>query len=64
MMNYYERFSPDMVKQIKELNDKLIKEEQQASPDKEKILKLRQQILMQGIEMSAGFRTMNYNPYI
>ena len=29
----------------------------------EKILKLKQQILMKGLEMSVGFDLCNYNPY-
>lgn len=62
-MNYYEQFSPEVVKNIKQLNDKLLEEERQDIPDNKKILKLKQQILMQGIEMSAGLFGFNYNPY-
>lgn len=62
-MNYYDRFSPDLMRTIKELNDKMREEENVINPDKEKILKLRQQILMKGLEMSVGFNVNNYNPY-
>lgn len=62
-MSYYDRFSSEAVKVVKELNDKLIAEEKNDTPDKEKILKLRQQILMKGLEMSVGFNVNNYNPY-
>jgi hypothetical protein len=62
-MNYYDRFSPDLMRTIKELNDKMREEENVINPDKEKILKLRQQILMKGLEMSVGFNGNNYNPY-
>lgn len=62
-MNYYDRFSPDVVRSLKDLNDKLLEEEKQINPDKEKILKIRQQMLMKGLEMSVNFNPMNYNPY-
>lgn len=63
-MSYYERFSPDLVRTLKELNDKVQEEEKQYNPDREKILKLKQQILMKGLEMSVDFKMNNYNPYI
>lgn len=63
-MSYYERFSPDLVRTLKELNDKVQEEEKQHNPDREKILKLKQQILMKGLEMSVNFKMNNYNPYI
>lgn len=62
-MSYYDKFSSESIKTIKELNDKLIKEEKNDIPDKAKILKLHQQILMKGLEMSVGFNVDNYNPY-
>lgn len=62
-MSYYERFSPDLMKTLKELNDKIQEEEKAITPDREKILKIKQQILMKGLEMSVGFNTNNYNPY-
>ena len=62
-MSYYERFSPDSIRIIKELNDKIQEEEKANNPDREKILKLKQQILMKGMEMSVGFNVNNYNPY-
>lgn len=62
-MSYYERFSPDSIRIIKELNYKIQEEEKANNPDREKILKLKQQILMKGMEMSVGFNVNNYNPY-
>lgn len=62
-MNYYDKFSSESIKIIKNLNDELIKEEKTDNPDNAKILKLRQQILMKGLEMSVGFNIDNYNPY-
>lgn len=51
-MNYYERFSPEVLNILKNLNDELLKEQKQTEPNKEKILKLNQQILIKGLEMS------------
>jgi hypothetical protein len=62
-MSYYEKFSPESVKTLKELNDKVTDEEKKDIPNNEKILKLKQQILMKGLEMSVGFNVDNYNPY-
>lgn len=62
-MSYYERFSPDLMRTLKELNEQIREEEQAINPDARKILKLRQQILMKGLEMSAGNNVNNYNPY-
>lgn len=60
-MNYYERFSPDVLNNLKSLNDELLKEQKQMEPDNKKILKLKQQILMKGLEMSTGMNNRNYN---
>lgn len=62
-MSYYEKFSPESVKILKELNDKITDEEKKDIPNNEKILKLKQQILMKGLEMTVGFNVDNYNPY-
>ena len=62
-MSYYEKFSPESVKVLKELNDKITDEENKDVPNNAKILKLKQQILMKGLEMSVGFNVDNYNPY-
>lgn len=51
-MSYYERFSPEVLNILKKLNDELLKEQKQTEPNKEKILKLNQQILIKGLEMS------------
>lgn len=62
-MGYYDKFSSESVKTLKELNDKLVKEEAKETPNNAELLKLRQQILMKGLEMSVGFNIDNYNPY-
>jgi hypothetical protein len=63
-MNYYDRFSPDVLHILKKLNEDITEEEKQEKPNNEKILKLKQQILMKGLEMSAGLTINKYNPYI
>lgn len=60
-MNYYERFSPEVLDSLKKLNDKLLDEQKHTEPDNKKILKLKQQILMKGLEMSVGINNRNYN---
>jgi hypothetical protein len=62
-MEYYDKFSSESIKTLKELNDKLVKEEAKETPNNAELLKLRQQILMKGLEMSVGFNIDNYNPY-
>jgi hypothetical protein len=57
-MSFYEQFSPDVVQKLKTLNEELISEEKKEIIDKQKILKLKQQILMKGLELSV-----NFNPY-
>ena len=61
-MNYYNNFCSQDLKTLKELNDKIIAEEKKNSPDNKQILKLKQQILMKGMEMSVGFN-LNHNLY-
>lgn len=53
-MDYYSRFSPDVLTDLKRLNEDLEKEQKTQNPDKNKIAKLYQQIMMRGLEMSAG----------
>jgi hypothetical protein len=62
-MNYYGNFSSESLKILKDLNEKLLEEENKDMINNEKILKLKQQILMKGLEMSVGFDLYNYNPY-
>lgn len=62
-MNYYNRFSSQDLKTLKELNDKVIDEEKKSSPDNKQILRLKQQILMKGMEMSVNFNPLNHNTY-
>jgi hypothetical protein len=62
-MNYYGNFSSESLKILKDLNEKLLEEENKDMINNEKILKLKQQILMKGLEMSVGFDLCNYNPY-
>ena len=54
MIDYYSRFAPDVLNDLKHLNEDLEKEKVSQSPDKNKIAKLYQQIMMRGLEMSAG----------
>lgn len=62
-MIYYGNFSSESLKILKDLNEKLLEEENKDMINNEKILKLKQQILMKGLEMSVGFDLYNYNPY-
>lgn len=62
-MNYYSKFSSQDLNTLKELNDKIIDEEKKYNPDRKEILRLKQQILMKGMEMSVNFNPMKYNPY-
>lgn len=62
-MNYYNRFSSQDLNTLKELNDKVIDEEKKSSPDNKQILRLKQQILMKGMEMSVNFNPLNHNTY-
>lgn len=62
-MNYYEKFSSQDLNALKKLNDKIIEEEKKTQPNKTEILKLKQQILLKGLEMSVNFNPNNYNPY-
>lgn len=63
-MNYYDNISPDVAKTLKQLNDEVAKEQNKETPDNKRILKLKQQILMKGLEMSVRFPETNYKPYI
>lgn len=54
MSGYYERFSPDVMKDLTQLNKDLEKEQNSQNPDNKKIVKLYNQILMRGLEMGAG----------
>lgn len=54
-MNYYDKFSSQDLNVLKDLNDKIILEEKKNCPNNEQILKLKQQILMKGLEMSVNF---------
>ena len=62
-MNYYNNFSSQDLNTLIELNNKVLDEEKKNIPNKKEILKLKQQILMKGLEMSVGFNIGNYNQY-
>ena len=62
-MNYYSKFSSQDLNILKDLNDKIINEEKKYSPNEKEILRLKQQILMKGLEMSVNFNPTNHNPY-
>ena len=63
-MSYYNNFAYEDLNLLKKLNDEIIQEENKQNPNKEEILKLKQRILIKGMEMSVGFNVNNYNPYI
>jgi hypothetical protein len=63
-MKYYTNFSSQDINKLKELNDKIIDEEKKCNPNNKEILKLKQQILIKGMEMSVNFNPNNYNPYL
>lgn len=63
MTDYYSRFAPNVVETLKKLNGDLEKEQNSNNPDKKKLAKLYQQILMQGLEMSAGPNGILNKPY-
>ena len=60
-MNYYHNGSSDVIQTLVDLNQHLNEELNKDSLDNEKILKLRQQILMKGIQMSTIFSYPNHN---
>ena len=62
-MNYYNRCSSQDLKTLKDLNDKIIAEEKKNSPDNKQILRLKQQLLMKGMEISVNFNPLNHNTY-
>lgn len=63
-MSYYNKFSSESLNVLKKLNDNVGDEESKDIPDNKKILKLKYQILMKGLETSVGFDINNYNRYI
>lgn len=62
-MGNLNNLSPEYLHLMKDLNEKLMDEEKTINPNNEKILKIKQQILMKGMEMFAGFNPNKYNPY-
>lgn len=60
-MNYYHNGSSDVIQTLVDLNQHLNEELNKDSLDNEKILKLRQQILMKGIQMSTILAYPNHN---
>ena len=63
MDRYYDKFSPNVINDLTKLNQDLEKEKKCDSPDKKKIAKLYQQIMMRGLEMSAGPMGAINKPY-
>lgn len=63
MGDYYSRFSSEILTDLKHLNEDLDKERSSQNPNKQKIAKLYQQILMRGLEMGAGPMGFNNKPY-
>ena len=62
-MSYYNFLSSEQIQTLNKLNSNIIEEEKKDNPDNMEILKLKQKILMAGIEMFAGVNTDKYNPY-
>lgn len=54
MASYYDRFAPSVIETLKDLNEKLEDEKKSHNPDRNKMAKLYQQIMMYGLEMGAG----------
>lgn len=52
---YGSQFNPQVLKDLKKINDELEEEKSQAEPDDEKILKLREKQLMRGMELQSTY---------
>lgn len=52
---YGSQFNPQVLKDLKKINDELEDEKSQAEPDNEKILKLREKQLMRGMELQSTY---------
>lgn len=53
--SYGSQFNPEVLKDLKKINDELQEEENKPEPDKDKILKFKQQQLMRGMELGNGY---------
>lgn len=49
------QFNPQVLKDLKKINDELEDEKSQTEPDNEKILKLREKQLMSGMELQSTY---------
>ena len=52
---YGTQFNPNVLKDLKKINEKIVEENEKEKPDKEMILKLRQELLMRGMELNTGY---------
>jgi hypothetical protein len=52
---YSSQFNPEVVRDLQKIDKELNEEFDKYSPDKEKILKLRQQQLLRGMELGNGY---------
>ena len=52
---YGTQFNPNGLKDLKKINEKIVEENEKEKPDKEMILKLRQELLMRGMELNTGY---------
>ncbi len=52
---YGTQFNPNVLKDLKKINEKIREESKKDVPDKERILKLRQEQLMRGMELNTGY---------
>ena len=53
--SYNTQFNPDVLKDLKKINDKIQEECEKETIDKEKILKLKQAQLLRGMELNTGY---------
>ena len=52
---YGTQFNPNVLKDLKKINEKIVEENEKEKPDKEMILKLKQEQLMRGMELNTGY---------
>jgi len=48
-------FSPNVIKDLKELYNKIEEEEKKEAPDNEKIVKLKQEHLLRGMQINTSY---------
>ncbi len=56
---FSQSFDPNVLRDLSKINDKIKNELSEEKPDNEKLLQLRMQQLMRGMELNSGY----YNNY-